>query len=547
MLNTSIFNKMIKFLTSSTENIRLSETDLWNYQQKYYTDTGIKAWDNNAVPYYATNNSYIGYAYASIIFGFLNDCIEREVDLTFETFYIIEIGTGNGQFGFYTIKHLVELRKKMGMEKISFVYVMTDISLKNIKFCQEHPDLKPYIEEGLLDFSLFNILSDNSLSLLNSGKTLGAQTNNQTLPKPFIVLTNYVLDSLPQDLFRISNGKVQEVTFPKEKSSAISSSIKNAKVGTYSLLELGLNKCFRDVTLPYYQDKNIGEVLEYYFKDGSDAWILFPIGALTGINNLANLSGNQLLLLCTDKGYSRNFRIHHSKEPEISLHGAFSFKTNFHAIGQYFIQRNGKAIHQDIEQKIQTEIFSLGIAKSKASTIDYNITSEINTYSPSIYLDLITYFTINKQKSSPEIVLSLFKMSKWDPQVFSVFSDMLINWIKTAPNIIIEDIIFNLDKVSNNFYYLPFCDNIMIKLGVFYQELQDYSKAISYYKKSICYFGKDSKILLDMGICNYFLKNHENAMALFKEALKINPNYVRAKGWIQQILDDIKAEEVASI
>ena len=48
------------------EPVRLSESKLWDIQKQYFDTMGINAWEED-VPFYFTNNTFIGYQYAYLI------------------------------------------------------------------------------------------------------------------------------------------------------------------------------------------------------------------------------------------------------------------------------------------------------------------------------------------------------------------------------------------------------------------------------------------------------------------------------------------------
>ena len=70
-------------------------------------------------------------------------------------FYVMELGTGSGKFSFYVIKHLNELVQESGLD-FCFTYVMTDFTENNLAYWKTHPALMPYVEQGCLDFAIYN-------------------------------------------------------------------------------------------------------------------------------------------------------------------------------------------------------------------------------------------------------------------------------------------------------------------------------------------------------------------------------------------------------
>lgn len=72
-------------------------------------------------------------------------------------FIIVELGAGTGMFAFYLIKKLLELRASLKRPDLTFKYIMTDFSAKNIAFWRDHPALRQYVQYGdeeMLDYNL---------------------------------------------------------------------------------------------------------------------------------------------------------------------------------------------------------------------------------------------------------------------------------------------------------------------------------------------------------------------------------------------------------
>ena len=103
----------------------------------------------------------------------------------------------------------------------------------------------------------------------------------------------------------------------------------------------------RQATAACYDDPALERVLACYASRLGDTSLLFPIGALKGIRSLASLAGGRLLLLSGDKGYTHESELSARGEPQMTLHGGqcFSMMVNYHAIGLYFRELGGTALH----------------------------------------------------------------------------------------------------------------------------------------------------------------------------------------------------------
>ncbi len=57
--------------------VPLSQSLIWRLQRDFYAQRGIKAWTEDMVPSYITNNPFIAEIYAQIVAGFVTDCMQQ--------------------------------------------------------------------------------------------------------------------------------------------------------------------------------------------------------------------------------------------------------------------------------------------------------------------------------------------------------------------------------------------------------------------------------------------------------------------------------------
>ena len=97
-----------------------------------------------------------------------------------------------------------------------FKYVLTDFNEDNIHFYMKCPMFQSFIKEGWLDFAILNAEDFTSLNLLCSNEIISnpsssKEMNPSTNINPFIVIANYIFDTLKQDAFQIVDSKLYEV------------------------------------------------------------------------------------------------------------------------------------------------------------------------------------------------------------------------------------------------------------------------------------------------------------------------------------------------
>ena len=183
-----------------------SKSKVWQAQRRYYDQSGIDAWSGD-VPCYITTNPFIAYHYAAVVAAFIEDWQKTHPsDDIDQPFYCVEIGAGHGQFGFYFLKKLQEIMHAKGVQKIPVCYVMTDFTQTNIEFWKKHPALNEFVESGLLDFAQFDFENDDALHLIHQDRVVARGDIHQ----PVVVFANYLFDSIVTDVFRVSDGRMEE-------------------------------------------------------------------------------------------------------------------------------------------------------------------------------------------------------------------------------------------------------------------------------------------------------------------------------------------------
>ena len=157
-----------------------------------------------AVPFYVTSNPFI--ADQSHVYCCVFSRFDRTELTRTDYFYIVELGAGTRQFGYYTLKRMTELAKQWHLEDVSFCYIITDFTENNVRFCREHKRLQPFLERGVLDFAIFDL----ERRYLGTARKK-SEFNPQSVISPLSVIANYLLIR-SFDVFRIKNDEIRVVS-----------------------------------------------------------------------------------------------------------------------------------------------------------------------------------------------------------------------------------------------------------------------------------------------------------------------------------------------
>ncbi len=190
---------------------RLSSSSLWSCSKAYYVQRGASAWTTGDVPCHVSCSALSALAYADVCAAFLRDhggggsadgsSGAGGRAALHERALIIDLGCGCGTLGVRVARRLWELGERR------FTLVLADLNPAAALEQVQMPPASELVARGVLDVAAvdadaaggFSPASPPPLQLLLSGSTI----EPRSLEAPLIVLANYVLDSLPCDLFRL--------------------------------------------------------------------------------------------------------------------------------------------------------------------------------------------------------------------------------------------------------------------------------------------------------------------------------------------------------
>src|SRR5438270_8077242 len=170
------------------KDVPLSQSVIWGLQRDFYAQRGLKAWNQDLVPSYITNNPFIAEIFAGIVAAFVQDCMFSAQcgyqSLSAEDpLRILELGAGTGKFSYLFLRKLIPLLQRQNLPQQLVRYCMTDTSESLITEWRANAYLQEFVSSGVLEFTVFQAGEEHQ-SLQTRG--------------PLVVIANYVFDSLPQ-------------------------------------------------------------------------------------------------------------------------------------------------------------------------------------------------------------------------------------------------------------------------------------------------------------------------------------------------------------
>src|SRR5258708_3566560 len=182
------------------KDVPLSQSVIWGLQRDFYAQRGLKAWNEDLVPSYITNNPFIAEIFAGIVAAFVQDCMSSAQrgyqSLSAEDpLRILELGAGTGKFSYLFLRKLAPLLQRQNIPLQLVRYCMTDTSESLVAEWRANAYLQEFVSSGMMEFAIFQA---------------GEKHQSFQTKGPLVVIANYVFDSLPQDAFAVKSGEIHE-------------------------------------------------------------------------------------------------------------------------------------------------------------------------------------------------------------------------------------------------------------------------------------------------------------------------------------------------
>jgi tetratricopeptide (TPR) repeat protein len=513
---------------------RLSRSILWGIQRKFYEERGIDAWAGGALPCYITSNPFIANAFARVAMAFQGDCEAAPGAAPRKPVQIIEIGSGSGRFAFYFLKKLTNLWRALGPDALPFRYVLTDLAQSNIDFWRKHEGLQPYVDAGTLDFARLDAANPKDIELQCSGQVLAVGYS------PLVVIANYAFDSIPQDAFYVSGGRLYEslitLSSTQDEPDPLDPAI---------LDRVHIDYRNAPAASDYYNDAEFDALVDHYRKTLADTNISFPSAALRCLRHLRSLSDGRMLLLCGDKGYTREESLLANDSPGLVVHGgAFSLTVNFHAIGGYFRNRGGNELYTSHRsQNLGICAFLEGSPPGGYRATELVFNHVMEECGPN---DIFNAVRLAPRCENVAEFLSLVRLSGWDHEVLVAgFAPLLQPETRLTAEERIE-MYSMVRKVWDQYYPIGEPLDLAFHLGVLLVSLDFCPEAIEFLEISAVNYGMEPGTAFNLSLCHYRLGQLDEALEFATQALTLDPDFDQAKGLRITLLDQRALNSVGS-
>ena len=490
--------------------MRFSESVLWEYQRDFFSSQGVNAWIGQ-VPFFITSNPNIGISYARVILAYIKDKVAQGLHNPELPFYILELGTGPGKFSFYCLKKLTELLDFEFNGKVKICYIMSDFTKSNVEFWNQHPQLNKFVEAGTLDFACVDMTNIEAITLENSNK----QLSKSDFENGLVVIGNYIFDTVPHDAFSVQNGKLFEARCAVEVPK---SNLVNNKPKDLEKIKVTFCKSVVKRLYPEYNEQ-LKQVLDEYTKSLKSTTFLIPISGIKTLDHLAEISGENMLVISTDKGATSLEELDNMGDPHVVFHGSFSMTVNFNAMARYNELKGGDAMLQPCHHGIKTVVMSRGFKFDTCKHLKLETQENICDKSPSQFFHMHRHFRKDPIDYGLDTCIAYLVSSHWDPYVFSLIQNNLLKKLGELNPAHLEVLDQGMLKLEENIFYMPNHEDHWQLIGTYFQFRGKYETAIEFSNKSIKFKGENYSALVNIGFAHNGLKQYEQAISAFEKAL----------------------------
>ena len=507
-------------------DVPLSQSLIWRLQRDFYVQRGLKAWTEDLVPSYITNNPFIAEIYAQIVAGFIADCMnlphKDSRPLSPENpLRILELGAGTGKFSYLFLRKLTSLLQNKRMAPQIVRYSMADCSESLLAEWRGNRYLAEFVNAGILEFQLHRAQEDHPSAATDSRVADPARQASG----PLVVIANYVFDSLPQDAFIIADGQISE-------AMVTTSTNQQGPAPPLSSLQLS----FKNVPVPpgRYADKSWNEILEHYRSRLPAATVLFPSAALCTLQQLSQSSDGRMLVLAADKGFVREDDLPLLQgPPQLEFHASsncFSQTVNFDAITRYFYGLGGDWL---LPQK---HFSSLSICAFIARQPGDEFPSTRKSYEqalawfgPDDLFALMSWLNAHLDEVSIIQALALLRLTRWDPTALLRLFPVIARQLRTvtAERHDLRQAV--LDTWANHYPVTPAENVLAFNCGVVLLELRFFAEALPLFKASEQVLGRSATTSYNLGLCALGLGRSNDALAHMVDACNLDPSFEPAR------------------
>ena len=494
-------------------DVPLSKSVIWRMQREFYVQRGVKAWTEDMIPQFITNNPFIAEIYARMVLSFLGDC-KGPAASPEKPLRIFELGAGVGKFSCLLLRQLSSLLRGKGMAPGTVRYCMTDCSEGVIQNWRTNSQLAEFVAAGVLEFERFQAGEEIDSRFLSARG-------------PLVLIANYVFDSLPQDAFEVKDGEMFE--------TLVSTAEPLQSEGAGAITLSGFRLSYKNVPLEAerYRDPAWNKVLELYGRRLVGGTVLFPCFALETLREFSKFSDGRMLVLAADKGFAHEEELALCQgPPAMEFHGpnCFSQMVNFDAMGKFIRDCGGESL---LPEKHSTSLNICGFVQGRPGDEFPGTKGAYGearaAFGPDDLFTLFAWLNAHMEEMTVPQILAALRLSRWDPILLLRVFPVLARQIRTV-RVERYDLRNAVLNTWANHYPVSRSENALaFDCGVILLELRFFEDAIPMFKTSQQVLGPSATTSYNLGLCALGLGRAPEALAFMVEACELDPTFEPAR------------------
>ena len=482
---------------------------LWDMQRRYFTTTGPAAWRDGAIPQYITSNPVIADAYARIVRGLVDDRIRlgtNDGPLT-----ILELGSGSGQFAFQFLSSLARHRAESDGDPPRIRYVMTDLAPANLDFWRGNARLRRFFDAGLLDCALVDAGDSRTIAAAIGDAAGGVGAG------PLVVIANYLLDGLPQDLFRVRDGEISRclISLSVDANEDLDAAIPD---------DLRLDIDYVPLAAIDDEPSMLRSLLADYRDQLDDTHLLVPVAGLSCLDHLARAAPDGVVLLSADHGEHRIERLDRLGRPTFLRHGSISLPVNYHALIHHCERRGGIGLCPDQPHRL-LDVVALLMTPQPIELVATQAAyrSAIGPFGPDDFF--VTTHAIRRllPEMACEEILSFLRLAHFDSHQLRVCLPRLTALAPTLSRPLAQEVRAATEAAWETHYPLgPACD-LADEVARLLYALDDPAGALVFFERSQQLQGADTGTLYNIACCHHLLGRADKVQDTLTQVLRYDP------------------------
>lgn len=496
---------------------RFYDASFWNRQREAFEQQGVDAWRlQQPILDMGTTNPNVAYHFAQVVLAMFQDWANLHPNLT-ERIYIVDMGAGVGRFAFNMLMAFTDLYQSSLVQLPPYTYVITDITDSVLDFAEQNPRMQPFVEQGVLDFALFDAESSEELVLRHSGRTISPEELNT----PLILIGNYFFSSLRRNLFHVMGGELRGVTF--RRAPKLVQDVEDIK------LTLGEPRYDTDSSIRY-ADTNLNRIIESYRTSFEETHVTIPVTGIACLTRLAALSQAGFCLLSMDGGYAHQGELDGQAVPKIVPYAdTFYVKVNYHALLGVFEAEGALTLKTDHNHDELTSVGLLAVEQPDVySNTQRAFEQYFRRYGPDDIFEMLVLLEQHLDQMSVEQILGAIRSSRYSPRIFQLAAPRLASLLREQGQFYGRQVLAVLPYVEQMNFTIGTKDNLSYSLGVIYFELALLDEAREKFHQALAEGMVIEEVYFALAITNMLMEELHDARDALLKVMALNPENVEA-------------------